>query len=80
MSTTEEQIRTLLVEKLRVKPEALASDVTFEDLSFDSLVLIELSLLLEKRFGVRLAEGELTGEHTIAGAAELVELKEAAVR
>ncbi|MEU0531439.1 phosphopantetheine-binding protein [Amycolatopsis tolypomycina] len=80
MSTTEEQVRTLLIEKLRVKPDALGADVTLEELSFDSLVLIELSLLLEKRFGVRLAEGELTGEHSIAGVAELVEGKEAAVR
>lgn len=72
MSPLQQQITEVLVNKLKVDKEALRSGVTFEELSFDSLVLTELGLLLEKQFNVELAEDELTKELTLNGLTDLL--------
>lgn len=72
MNAIEERIATVLSTQFKIARDAIESDVTFGALSFDSLVLIELSLMLEDDLGIRIEDGELTDEMTIADAAELV--------
>lgn len=70
-------VTTMIIEILTGKFEIPAEDVSqgtvFEDLSVDSLALLEMSLILEKRLGVPIAEGVLSAEQTIDEAARAVE-------
>jgi acyl carrier protein len=78
MSVVAERLSTVLTGQLKVKEELLGEDVTLGQLSFDSLVLIELSLILEKEFGVRLVEGDLSEQQTVGDLAGLLTEKGAA--
>jgi acyl carrier protein len=68
-------IRELLVQKYGVFDGDLDTDATFESLEVDSLVLIELAVVLERRFAVRVPDHELVPELTLGEAAALVESK-----
>ena len=52
--------------------DELANDVVLEDLDLDSLALIELSLTLQKRFGIVLAGDDITPQHTVGELADIV--------
>jgi acyl carrier protein len=75
MNGIEERITTVLTEQFKIEREAIAAEVTFGSLKFDSLVLIELGLILDKEFGIALGDGELTDSMTIRDAADLVVAK-----
>lgn len=75
MNGIEQRIITVLVEQFSIQREAITADVTFGSLKFDSLVLIELGLILDKEFDIALDVGELTEAMTIRQAAELVAAK-----
>ncbi|GGP94675.1 hypothetical protein GCM10010278_85630 [Streptomyces melanogenes] len=79
MNGIEQRIANVLSTSFKVDPNAIDSDVTFLALKFDSLVLIELSLILEKEFGTPIEDGELTDDMTINDAAELIAAKGATV-
>jgi acyl carrier protein len=66
-----------LITKFQVPPEGLTADSTFESLQLDSLVHVELEVILAKRFGVEIDDGELAAERTIGGAAALIEARSA---
>ncbi|MFH9569864.1 acyl carrier protein [Streptomyces sp. NPDC017230] len=70
-----ERVSGLLSGHFKVKPEAITPGVTLGALSFDSLVLIELGLVLDKEFDVRIEDGELTEEHTIDDVVDLLTAK-----
>ncbi|CAM5582880.1 hypothetical protein SALBM311S_05664 [Streptomyces alboniger] len=55
MQAIAERVSVLLSDQFKVKPEIIAFEVTLGKLSFDSLVLIELGLVLDKEFGVEIA-------------------------
>ncbi|MFF4406542.1 acyl carrier protein [Streptomyces sp. NPDC001262] len=74
-----ERVSTVLSGQFKVKEESIAAEVTLGKLSFDSLVLIELGLVLDKEFGVEIADGELTEHQTISDLVELLTAKTAAV-
>ncbi|MFC4032356.1 phosphopantetheine-binding protein [Streptomyces polygonati] len=74
--TTVDVIRELLMKTFDVfGTEEIDLGATFESLDVDSLVLVELAVVLERRFGVRVPEGELSAEQTIGEAAALVDAK-----
>jgi acyl carrier protein len=75
MNGIEERITTVLTEQFKIEREAIAAEVTFGSLKFDSLVLIELGLILDKEFDIALEDGELTDAMTIRDAADLVAAK-----
>jgi acyl carrier protein len=69
-------IRELLVDTFGVfGTDGIEAGTTFESLDIDSLVLVELAVILESRFGVQVPEGELAPHQTIAEAAALVDAK-----
>jgi acyl carrier protein len=71
-SIVEERITKILLDDFKIQHESISPDTTFAELSFDSLVLVELALVLDTELGVALDDGELTDTMTIAEAAELL--------
>jgi acyl carrier protein len=60
-------------------PEAdVAPDATFEALGLDSLDVVELTLVLEERTGVKLEDEELEDVRTVQDAIDKVGQKQAA--
>ncbi|MEY9214396.1 acyl carrier protein [Thermobifida halotolerans] len=55
--------------------EEIHTDTRFEDLDLDSLVLIELSVQLTKKFGVEVTDDELFTAGSVARIAELLAAK-----
>lgn len=72
MNHLQERITKILLDDFKVPAEALGPDTAFGELGFDSLVIVELSLVLDTEFGVELADGELTDSMTVDDAAELL--------
>jgi acyl carrier protein len=75
MASLEERITRILLDDFKVRHDTIGVETTLADLSFDSLVIVELALVLENEFGVALDDGELTEAMTISEAAELFRLK-----
>lgn len=75
MTSIQERITTILLDDFKVRDRSIGPDTTFADLSFDSLVIVELALVLDKEFGIAIEDGELTDDMTITDAAELVAVK-----
>ncbi|MGX6608400.1 acyl carrier protein [Micromonosporaceae bacterium Da 78-11] len=70
-----DMLKTILVEKFDVPATSLTPATRFEEFDFDSLVLVELAVTLENRFGIRMPEGELHTEQTLGEAAALLNAK-----
>jgi acyl carrier protein len=80
MSPIEQRITEMLATQFKVDRAAIGADVTFGSLHFDSLVLIELRILLDDAFGIVLDPEDLTEGLTIGDAAALVAAKGAVPR
>ncbi|WP_330288763.1 phosphopantetheine-binding protein [Streptomyces canus] len=77
MNQFQKVITDVLSDHFKVDRQLIHSDATFADIRFDSLVLVELALVLENELDIRVADGELRDHMTIAEAAELVAAKKA---
>jgi acyl carrier protein len=70
-------VTTMIIEiltgKFEIPQEDVSQGTVFEDLAVDSLALLEMSLILEKRLGVSIEEGVLTAQQSIDEAAHVVE-------
>lgn len=64
-----------LITKFQVSPETVTADSMFASLELDSLVLVELGVILGNQFGMDINGGELMAAGTIGGAAVLVEAR-----
>jgi acyl carrier protein len=73
-------ISDVLHKEFDVPADLLTPDTAFEALSIDSLVLLELAVIVERQLGVVIEEGELTEEQTLAEAAALLSAKGAVLR
>ncbi|GAA2224077.1 hypothetical protein GCM10010232_06080 [Streptomyces amakusaensis] len=65
MSSVQDRFFGLLANKIGIETAALVPDATLESLDLDSLLLIELSVAVEKEFGVVVDETELSVERTL---------------
>ncbi|MFP3989086.1 acyl carrier protein [Streptomyces sp. E11-3] len=71
-----EQLRELLADVLDLDIAEITDDAHFtEDLDVDSLMALEITVRLEKEYGVRLAETELTIITTLQGTYQLLDSK-----
>ncbi len=68
-----ELLRSILVEELQLSEEDLRPDADKEAAGLDSLGLVELSMVLSKRFGIDVGDDELMGVTTLAEMARLME-------
>ncbi|MFE6982774.1 acyl carrier protein [Streptomyces griseus] len=64
MSAHQDRLFALVSEKLGA--DELDTTSTFDQLDLDSLALIELSVIVQKEFGVQIDETALTPENTFA--------------
>lgn len=71
-----ETFKGILVDDFSVPADDIAPDVTFEALGLDSLDVVELTLVIEERTGVKLEDEELEDIKTVADAIEKVEAKQ----
>ncbi|GGK29914.1 hypothetical protein GCM10011583_72220 [Streptomyces camponoticapitis] len=67
----ERQILDHIVEKFAV-PDDTTPGTGWEDFGFDSLALVELSLVLEKKYAVQVDDVELKEASNVAGIAALL--------
>jgi acyl carrier protein len=75
MTLLADVISDLLVGKLEVEPEILSPTAEFEAMELDSLTLVQLAILLEKRFGIEIEEYEIAAARTIENTAALLHEK-----
>ncbi len=75
---TEELLSTLLHDKFGVPQDEINAEQTFEDLGIDSLIIVELALVLRKQLGVQLDDDELYPELTLSQSARLLDEKASA--
>ncbi|MEV6732242.1 MULTISPECIES: acyl carrier protein [unclassified Streptomyces] len=72
-----DSVTTMIIEiltgKFEIPAEEVSQGAVLEDLAVDSLALLEMSLILEKRLGVSIEEGVLASHQTIDEAARVVE-------
>jgi acyl carrier protein len=75
-----EDMRADVARELGVAPEDVTADARFkEDLDADSLDLVQVVLILEERFGIKVPDEEMTGIKTVGEAADMVISKQTAV-
>ncbi|MCK2239827.1 MULTISPECIES: acyl carrier protein [unclassified Crossiella] len=75
MTALLDQLTALLTTRFGVPPEEVRAEATFADLDLDSLALVELGLVTEKEFGVRVKDDEVSTSDTLATIAKLIESK-----
>ncbi|WP_030909808.1 acyl carrier protein [Streptomyces sp. NRRL F-5126] len=69
------RVSALICEKFGFDEAELLSGVTFDELEIDSLILVELSLILRKEMGIVLAEGDLKSSFTLDEAVAVIRAK-----
>ncbi|SRR5581483_3995319 len=68
----ERQIRMIVGEKLRCNPDELPSDVTLEDIGFDSLALSDLAEAVQSQMDVDIPNRVFPSEYTIKDVVEFL--------
>jgi acyl carrier protein len=79
MNEIQARLKTLLANNFGVDEQDIDPDATFEALGVDSIALVELAVVAEEEFGVKVGEDEFTPENTITTAAQLLASKGVAV-
>ncbi|MBD2784463.1 hypothetical protein ID858_12235 [Xenorhabdus sp. DI] len=59
------RIKTLLTDKYYVPAEKVFHNIIYDDLELDSLVLLEISVLLEKEFSLSIPDGLVSSSMSI---------------
>ncbi|MGY0070583.1 acyl carrier protein [Streptomyces sp. QTS137] len=68
-----EELRSIIAQVLDVDTTEITDDVKFvDDLEVDSLLALEIVVVLEKKYGVRLPESELRQIITLQSAYDLL--------
>ncbi|WP_369196929.1 acyl carrier protein [Streptomyces djakartensis] len=75
MSAHQERLFALVSDKLGMFAEDLNTTDTFDSLDLDSLALIELSVIVQKEFGVQIDETALSPQHTFADVLAAIDAK-----
>lgn len=68
-----EQLKDLLVAKLKVTPESIVPEATREDIELDSLAVVELSMILQTELGVVISDDELLTAENVGEMARMME-------
>ncbi|WP_133260104.1 acyl carrier protein [Streptacidiphilus pinicola] len=69
------RLAALIGEKFGLDEAELLSGATFDELEIDSLILVELGLILRKEMDIILAEGELKSSFTLDEAVDVIRAK-----
>ena len=72
-----ETFRTILAGEFSVPADEITPDATFEALGLDSLDVVELTLVLEDKVGVKLGDEDLEHVRTVQDAIDKVKERQA---
>ena len=76
MEATEEQLRSLIVERFEIDPERLRPDTNLvNDLGATSLDVVDLVMTIEERLGVKIDDAEAESIRTFRDAVAVVQAK-----
>ncbi|GAB7045406.1 acyl carrier protein [Catenuloplanes indicus] len=68
-----EELRRIIAETLEADVEEITDDANFvDDLEVDSLMALEITVRLEKRYGISLDESEMRGVSSLNGTYKLL--------
>ncbi|MFJ5925402.1 acyl carrier protein [Kitasatospora sp. NPDC092948] len=70
---TQDKLTELLGTHLGIAADQVTEDTSFQDLKLDSLALIELTMVINKAFGIDLDDWALTADTTIEKAVAMIE-------
>ena len=77
-ASTYERLKKIIVEQLGVEEDEIKPEASFvDDLNADSLDLVEFAMGLEEKFGVTIADEELTKIKTVEDAVNAIVEKKA---
>lgn len=69
-----EKVKELLLVRIAVSPEAVTMEALLkEDLEVDSLDLVELSMLLEDEFNVKIPDDQMANIRTVGNVVEFIQ-------
>ncbi|GHE94812.1 acyl carrier protein [Streptomyces longispororuber] len=74
-----ETLKDILVDKLKVSPDRITPEATREEAELDSLAVVELSMLLDKEYGVQISDDELMEAENIGEMARMMSERRATV-
>lgn len=75
---TKQQVKEVIVNLLKVKPDELKDGQTLEQcLGVDSTEMVEVCIALQKEFGVKIEEKEVAKYHSVDQIAEVINSKKA---
>jgi acyl carrier protein len=67
-----ETLKSILIEDIQLSEDDIRPEATFDEAGLDSLAVVELSIVLGKRYGLEISDDELIETATIGGIAELM--------
>ena len=74
MATIQDKARALIASKMKLDENEITPEKhLFNDLGADSLDFVELSMMLEREFNVKLSEDEMANAKTVGDLYELIE-------
>ena len=73
--TTYDTLQTILVDSFGVDAATVSPETTFAELELDSLDLVELSMAIEDRLGVGIADDEVEKIASVGDAVQLIDAK-----
>jgi acyl carrier protein len=73
------ELKQILTSKFQLDATEIAPSSTLEELQLDSLDVVELALVIEKEFGVRVSDDELADTQRLDAIVDLVEARSAKV-
>ncbi|MFF3868144.1 acyl carrier protein [Micromonospora sp. NPDC001898] len=73
MTDVYQRVVQILTTRFEVEPDEIGPAVTFEQLELDSLFMVELALVLQKEFDLKIADEDATPRTTIAALAGVIE-------
>ncbi|WP_320783248.1 acyl carrier protein [Streptomyces sp. CRN 30] len=74
-----EQLKSILVDKLKVSPEVVTPEATREEIELDSLAVVELSLMLDSELNLTISDDELLEAATVGDMVALMEQRGAKI-
>ncbi|MEU7476322.1 acyl carrier protein [Lentzea sp. NPDC042327] len=72
MNDVYDRLVKMLMDVMGMEEDEIQPHHTFNELEVDSLGLVELVLVVQKEFGVEIADDEVSPDFTIAQTAELI--------
>lgn len=67
-----DKLKSIMVRELLLKADDIRPDATLAEAGMDSLAMVELAMVLSKRYGAELSDDELIETATVADIANLL--------